>query len=93
MNRTHLFLKCKHKHMMKSGAPPDKVLPCLFPIEFRGFTSRINSKGYHSLISGFISIFRDLMGTFKCSPMASRTNVPYTSLYLDMLTILALARH
>ena len=25
MNRTHLFLDGKHKHMMKSGAPPDKV--------------------------------------------------------------------
>ena len=37
------FLDCKHKHMMKSGAPPDKVsvLHCLLPIEFHGFTSRI----------------------------------------------------
>ena len=25
MNRTHLLLDGKHKHMMKSGAPPDKV--------------------------------------------------------------------
>ena len=38
------FLDCKHKHMMKSGAPPDKfgVLYCLLPIEFHGFTSRID---------------------------------------------------
>ena len=38
------FLDCKHKHMMKSGAPPDKVvvLPRLFPIEFHGFTNIID---------------------------------------------------
>ena len=53
------FLDCKYKHMMKCGAPPDifGVLYCLLPIEFHGFTSRINSKGYHSLVPGFISIF------------------------------------
>ena len=36
------FLDCKHKHMMKSGAPPHKVrvLYRLLPIEFHGFTSR-----------------------------------------------------
>ena len=27
------------------------------PKEFQGFTSRINSKGYHSLVPGLISIF------------------------------------
>ena len=38
------FLDCKHKHMMKSGAPPDKVgvLYRLLLIEFHGFTSRID---------------------------------------------------
>ena len=38
------FLDCKHKHMMKSGAPPDKfgVLLHLVPIEFHGFRSRID---------------------------------------------------
>ena len=43
MNRTP-FLDCKHKHMMQSGAPPDKVgvLYHLSPIEFHGFTSRID---------------------------------------------------
>ena len=54
--------------MVKSGAPPDKFgnmeftkygTVCL-PIEFHGITSRINSKGYHSLISGLISVFRDV---------------------------------
>ena len=37
-------LDCKHKHMMKSGAPPDKVrvLYLLLPVEFHGFTSRID---------------------------------------------------
>ena len=38
------FLDCKHKHMAKSGAQLDKfrVLDRLFPIEFRGFTRRID---------------------------------------------------
>ena len=38
------FLDCKHKHMMKSGAPPDKfgVLPHLVPTEFHGFKSIID---------------------------------------------------
>ena len=40
------LLGCKHKHMMKCGAPPDKirVLHRSLPIEFHGFTSRIDSK-------------------------------------------------
>ena len=43
MNRTS-FLDCKHKHMMKSGAPPDKVgvLYRLLPIEFHGYKGRID---------------------------------------------------
>ena len=49
------FLDCKHKHMMKSGAPPESCTLWL-PIEFNGFTSRINSKGYDSLVPGLISI-------------------------------------
>ena len=37
------FLDCKHKLMMKGGAPLDKmVLYRLLPIEFHGFTSRID---------------------------------------------------
>ena len=34
----------KQKHMVKRGAPPDKVrvLHPLLPIEFHGFTSRID---------------------------------------------------
>ena len=36
------------------------------PIEFHGFPSRMNSKGYHSLVPGLIPIFfRDCMGPFK----------------------------
>ena len=53
MNRTHIFLTV-NKHMMKSGAPPADIW---FPIEFHGFTSRINAQGYHSLVPGLISIF------------------------------------
>ena len=53
-----MILDCKHKHMMERGAPPDKVrvLYHLLPIEFHGFTSRIDSKDYHSLVNGQISI-------------------------------------
>ena len=38
------FLECKQKHMMKSRAPSDKVevLYHLLPIEFHGFTGRID---------------------------------------------------
>ena len=38
------FIDYKHKHMLKSGAPPDKVrvLYCILRIEFHGFTSRID---------------------------------------------------
>ena len=50
------FLDCKHKHMMKCKAPPD-TFGVLLTIEFHGFRSRINSRGYHSLVPGLISIF------------------------------------
>ena len=38
------FLDCKHKRMIESGAPPDKVgvLHHLLTIEFHDFTSRID---------------------------------------------------
>ena len=38
------FLDCNHKHMMKSGAPPDKVgaLHHLKLVEFHGFSRRID---------------------------------------------------
>ena len=54
------FLECKLKHMMKSGAPPDKVrvLHRRLPIEFHCLTqANLISKGYHTLIPGLISIF------------------------------------
>ena len=59
INEQHTsFLDCKHKHMMKSGAPHDnvRVLQGLLPIEFHGFTSRIDSKRYYSLVPDLISI-------------------------------------
>ena len=43
------FLDCKHKHMMKSGAPPDKVLYRLLPIEFHGL-SLFGSWSYQNLL-------------------------------------------
>ena len=64
------FLDCKHKHMMKYGAPPDK-----FGVHVSYFylhnsmvsENRINSKGYPSLVPGLISFFRDGMGPFQPS--------------------------
>ena len=59
------FVDCKHKHMMKSGAPSDEsqtpVLYGWLAVEFHGFTSRINSKGYHSLVPGLISILLEMV--------------------------------
>ena len=57
------FLDCKHKYMMKSGAPPDKfgIRTIWLPIEFHGFTSRIKSKSYDSLVPGLISIFLEMV--------------------------------
>ena len=36
-------LECKHKYMVKSGAPPDKVgvLHILLPIEYHGSTAEL----------------------------------------------------
>ena len=58
MNRTP-FLDCKHKHMIKSGAPPDKSesYTVWLPIVFHDFTSRFYSKGYHSFVPDLISMF------------------------------------
>ena len=38
------FLNCKYEHMIKSGAPHDKVgvQHCLLPTEFYGFTIRMD---------------------------------------------------
>ena len=55
------FLDCKHKHLINL----ESCDVCLH-IEFHGFISRINSKGYHNLVPGLISIiFTDGMGPFK----------------------------
>ena len=58
------FLDCKHKHMMKCGQIRGPSTICL-PVEFHGFTSRINSKGYFSLWLVLSKFFRDGMGLFK----------------------------
>ena len=49
--------------MMKSGAPPDKfgVLYHMVTYRVHGFTSRINSKGYHPSVPGLISIFLEMV--------------------------------
>ena len=60
INEQHTsFLDCKHKHMMKVELHLTNSESCTvwLPMEFHGFTSRINSKGYHYLLPGLISIF------------------------------------
>ena len=59
------FLDCKHKHMMKSGAPLDnvRVLRRLLPIKFQDFISRFDFKGYNSLVPGLISTFLERVWT------------------------------
>ena len=67
MNRTS-FLDCKHKHMMKSGAPPDKVgvLPRLLLTEYHSFTSKIDFQGLSLFGSwSYLNLFRDGIGPFK----------------------------
>ena len=61
------FLECKHKHMMKSGAPPDKVrvLYRLLPIEFHCFTSKIDFGLSHIGSWSYLNFFIDGMGPFK----------------------------
>ena len=67
MNRTPLFY-CKHKHMMKSGGPSDKVgsLHGLLPIEFHDFTFRIDFQEL-SLFGCwyYLRVFRGGMGPYK----------------------------
>ena len=56
----NMYLPDKAISLKDSGATPDKFrvhVPYVYPVEFHGFTSRINSKGYHSLVPGLISIF------------------------------------
>ena len=63
------FLDCKHKHMMKTRAPPDKVrvLYRLLPIEFHFFTSRIDLQALSLFGSWSYLIFLEGMGPFKMS--------------------------
>ena len=56
------FLDCKHKNMIKCGAPPDKFVV----LYLHGFTSRINS-----LVPGLISFFRDCMGPFNIDDLCN----------------------
>ena len=78
MNRTTSFLECKHKHMMKSGAPPDKVgvLHSLLPIEVHGFTDRIDFLCL-SLFSFWqcLKFFIDGMGPFKTNYLTKTKNL------------------
>ena len=59
MNRTHLFLTVNTNTSWKAEfhLTISESRTIWLPIEFHGFTSRINSKGYHSLVLGLISIF------------------------------------
>ena len=62
MNRTHLFLTVNTNTSNEKRSSYTVWLP----IEFYGFRSRINSKGYHSLVPCLKSqFFTDGMGPFK----------------------------
>ena len=53
------FVDCKHKHMMKSGARPDKFIVhtvCL-PIEFHGFIAELILKVITLWFLGLSQIF------------------------------------
>ena len=53
------FLECKQKHMMKRGAPPDKVGILYHMVTYRisWFQAELISKGYHTLVPDLILIF------------------------------------
>ena len=74
--------------MMKRGAPPDKfgVLYRLLDIEFYGFTSRINSKGYHSLVPGLISIFLETVWV-PLIVMLGLNSAPQRLIYFENLAV------
>ena len=55
MNKTHLFLT------VNTNTTNSESRIIWLPIEFHGFTSRINSKGYNSLVPGLISIFLEMV--------------------------------
>ena len=55
------FLECKHKHMMKAELHLTSSCTIWLPIEFNGFKSRINSKGYYSLVPFLISNFLEMV--------------------------------
>ena len=78
MNRAHLFLT-----VTQTQTRDEKRRSCTvwLPIEFHGFTSRINSKGYHSLVPGLISFFKIWYGSLKiiCITIYS---VPFYALIL-----------
>ena len=64
----------------ESRAPPDKVraLHCLLPIEFHGFTSRIDFKGFSLWFRSYLNLFRDGdgMGPFKIVlPVKGQCNI------------------
>ena len=56
MNNGHLSLVCKHKHMLKKGAPPDNF-GALYRLLFYGFlrfSTEANYKCYHPLVHHII---------------------------------------
>ena len=59
MNRTHLFLTVNTNTWRKAELHLINLESCTIwlPIGFHVFTSRIDSKGYHSLVPGLISFF------------------------------------
>ena len=80
--------------MMKSGAPPDKfgVLYRMITYRIPWFQSRINSKGYHSLVPGLISISGFLSASLaKFAVTMSRSHANFSDtpnkIYYKKLTV------
>ena len=51
------FLECKHKHMIKSGAPLNNIAVLNRLKNFMVSQVELISKGYHTLVPSLISIF------------------------------------
>ena len=64
-NQEHLFLVCKHKQMLKIGAPPHKFRVMYFSYGFPWFEqiNRIINEITLYLVHGVISYFIDDMGS------------------------------
>ena len=90
INGKHHSFDCKHKHMMKEGAPPYNfgILHCLLSTEFIDFNTKTDLDGYHPLVPGIISFLRwywsfnitdDLRGEYLYNQISQVININVVS--------------